>query len=388
MPVRNKRGAMKKLLYLVTEDWYFCLHRLPLARAARDAGYRVIVATNLDRHRELLEQEGFQVEPMAWSRSSMSPLQAIREIRQIVRVYRKYKPDIVHHVALKPSLYGSTAARWLGLAPVVNNFAGLGQAFSGTGFRAALLRSVLTGAFRLLIRRRCSIVIVENSDDRQYLIARAGLPERGVALILGVGVNEQNFACKDKRESPIPVVTMVSRLLWPKGVGELVEAGRILRSRQLAFRIWLVGNPDEASRVSVPVGDLQAWNADGALEWLGHHNDIPRILSESSIAVLPSYYREGIPRSLLEAASCGLPLVTTDMPGCREIVRHEVNGLLVPPRDPVALADALEKLIRDPELRKRMGEAGRKMVLDRFTERHIVGQTLEVYRELLAKTEA
>ena len=371
------------ILFLVTEDWYFVLHRLPIARAALQSGYKVLIATQLSEHRDMLEAEGFCVIPMKWRRSSMNPLHALGEIRQILGIYRKYTTDLVHHIALKPSLYGSIAARWSGTAPVVNNLAGLGQAFSSTGLAASVIRQGLITAFRLLFRRHHSCTIVENTDDRQFLIDTVGMsPERAV-LILGIGVDEQRFAYHEETEQAVPAVVMVSRLLWPKGVRELVEAGRVLKARGINVVIRLVGKPDEASSVSVPQEALQAWHEQGDIEWLGHQDDIPKIWEQAAIAVLPSYYREGIPRSLLEAAACGRPVVTTDMPGCREIVEDGVNGYLVAPGDVDSLAVALEKLVSAPLLRARMGKAGREMVLQRFTERQVVGQTLDVYQGLL-----
>lgn len=374
---------VKTLLFLVTEDWYFVLHRLPIARAALRSGYQVLIATQLSVHRAQLEGEGFIVIPMAWRRSSMNPLHALGEIRQIRAIYRQYRPDLVHHIALKPSLYGSIAARLSGTAPVVNNLAGLGQAFSSTGMAAGLIRQGLITAFRLLFRGKHTCTIVENADDQAFLVSRIGLPEHQAVLIRGIGVDEQRFCYHDEQPQTVPAVVMVSRLLWPKGVRELVEAGRILRARGIGVQIRLVGKPDDASSVSVPESDLQAWHDQGDIEWLGHRDDIAQIWAQAAIAVLPSYYREGIPRSLLEAAACGRPVVTTDMPGCREIVEDGVNGYLVLPRDVVSLADALEKLIRDPLLRARMGRAGRERVLQHFTERQVVGQTLETYHALL-----
>jgi glycosyltransferase involved in cell wall biosynthesis len=378
-------SKVNSILFLVTEDWYFVLHRLPIARAAQRSGYRVLVATQLSQYRELLEGEGFTVIPMVWRRNSMNPLHALGEIRQITAIYRNYKPDLVHHVALRASLYGSIAARLSGTAPVVNNLAGLGHAFSSTGRGAAVVRQGLIAAFRLLFRGKHTCTIVENSDDLAFLIDRIGLPEKQAVLIRSIGVDEQRFAFCEEQPQTVPAVVMVSRLIWPKGVRELVEAGRILRARGISVRVRLVGKADKASSVSVPENVLQAWHDQGDIEWLGHQDDIPRIWAQAAIAVLPSYYREGIPRSLLEAAACGRPVVTTDMPGCREIIEDGVNGYLVVPRDVVSLADALEKLIKDPSLRDRMGRAGRERVLQHFTERHVVAQTLDTYQDLLER---
>ena len=367
----------------MTEDWYFCLHRLPIARAARDAGFRVLVATQVHEHREVIEKEGFQLIPMRWTRSSLNPLHALSEVRQISAIYRKFQPDIVHHVALKPSLYGTVAGIITGISPVVNNLAGLGQAFSSEGMMAAVIRAGLRGAFRVLFSRAGTCTIVENSDDRHFLTSVVGIDGRAVALVRGIGVDVSRFMPVPEILNSIPTVTMVSRMLWPKGVGELVDAARILQKRGKPVNIQLVGVPDPSSRVSVPERQLLEWQAEGIVEWLGYREDVADIWQHSNIAILPSYYREGIPRSLLEAAACGRAIVTTDMPGCREIVLHGRNGLLVSPRSPAAIADAIDLLAGDPELRRRMGQVGREMVEREFAEEHVVAQTLDVYRALL-----
>ena len=371
------------ILFLVTEDWYFCLHRLPIARAARDAGFKVMVATQVKDHAQLIEREGFQLIPMKWTRRSMNPYRALSEVHQIAGIYRKYKPDLVHQIALKPSLYGSIAGIVTGVSPIVNNLAGLGQAFTSGGVFAALVRSGLVYAFRLLFRRAGTCTIVENSDDWRFLVTRVGLDKRTVALIRGIGVDVDLFQPRPENAQQTPTVTLVSRMLWPKGVGELVEATRILRGRGRQIKVQLVGIPDTSSRVAIQQEQLLKWQSEGIVEWLGYREDVPELWRHSHIAVLPSYYREGIPRSLLEAAASGRAIVTTDMPGCREIVRNGYNGLLVPPRDPVAIADALEQLLDDAELRQRMGRAGRELVENEFAEEHVVAQTLSVYRKLL-----
>jgi glycosyltransferase involved in cell wall biosynthesis len=377
------RPTSRGILFLVTEDWYFCLHRLPIARAARDAGFRIMVATQVRDHGEVLEREGFQVIPMCWTRGSLNPLHTLAELRQIIGIYRKHRPDLVHHVAVRPSIYGSIAAALTGVSPVVNNLAGLGLAFSSGGAYARLVRAVVTTAFRLLFGRPGNCTLVENSDDRAFLITKAGLDADSVILIRGVGVDIRRFAPTPEHLEGVPVVTFVSRMLWPKGVGELVEAAHILCERGVVVKVRLVGMPDTTSRVSVQEQQLAQWNSEGVIEWLGYRDDIPELWRASNIAVLPSYYREGVPRSLLEAAACGRAIVTTDMPGCREIVQHGINGLLVPPRDSQAIADAIQQLVEDPATRQHMGAAGRVLVEEGFSEEYTVEQTLAVYRRLV-----
>jgi glycosyltransferase involved in cell wall biosynthesis len=224
---------------------------------------------------------------------------------------------------------------------------------------------------------------VENSDDWRFLHEQVGLDKKTVILIRGIGVDVKRFLPSPENTGETSTVTLVSRMLWPKGVGELVEATRILRERGWPLRVQLVGTPDTSSRVSVPQDQLLEWQSEGVIDWLGYRDDVAELWRHSHIAVLPSYYREGIPRSLLEAAACARAIVTTDMPGCREIVRAGHNGLLVPPRDPHALADAIEHLLKNAETRQRMGKAGRELVEREFAEEHVVAQTLGVYRKLL-----
>lgn len=376
-------STQKNILFLVTEDWFFCLHRLPVARAARDAGFKVLIATQVDEHGEVIEREGFTLIPMRWRRRSLNPLHALSEVRQIAAIYRKHRPNLVHHVALKPSLLGSFAANITRTSPVVNNLAGLGHVFSSKGPLSALLRAGVIAGLKYFFRGVDRRVIVENADDAEYLISHIGLERGKVAVIRSIGVDIKRFSPSEEAFDGEMTVTLVSRLLWPKGIGELVEAARILRDRGLNTKVLLVGKPDAASRVSVPEEQLLAWQSRGLVDWLGYREDIPELWRHTHIAVLPSYYREGVPRCLLEAAACGCPIVTTDMPGCRDVVRHGISGLLVPPRDPVALADALEQLISDPEMRRRMGREGRKLVEEEFTEARVMKQTLELYLELV-----
>ena len=375
-------GKAPTILYLVTEDWYFVLHRLPIARQAYNNGCRIIVVTRIGEYGELLEKENFEVENLDWERKSVNPVQALLDLRKIKDIYDRYRPDIVHHIAIKPSIFGSIVALRSGPQCIVNNLAGLGSVFSDKGLRNRILRFILMASFRILFKQSNTVTIVENRDDRDFLLKRIGLAADSVALIRGIGVNTAIFDCSPEPEGK-PVVTMVSRLLWSKGVGILVEAARILVSRGASVTIRLVGTPDISNRDTVSEEQLQRWNDEGVVEWVGHKDDIAQTWRNTNIAVLPSYYREGVPRTLLEAASCCRALITTDMPGCREIVQHGVNGLLVPPQDPHALADAIEKLIGEPQLRSSMGLAGRSLVEKEFSEDYVVRETYALYERLL-----
>jgi glycosyltransferase involved in cell wall biosynthesis len=366
-----------KLLFLVTEDWYFVSHRLPLALAARDAGYAVTVAAREGAHGQMIRDAGLAFIPFELSRRGGN---AVMEIARLVSLYRRERPAIVHHVALKPVLYGSLAARLAGVTWVINAVAGLGWLFTSGGLVVRLARPVICTVLAKLLAAPDSRVIVQNPDDLA-LLKTAGVPQDHLRLIRGAGVDTALFT--PVSAPPLPVTVMlVARMLWAKGVGEFVAAARRLHGEGLSARFVLVGEPDPANPAAVPLADLQAWHGRDGIEWWGRREDMPVVLRQAHVACLPSY-REGLPKSLLEAAACGLPIVTSNTPGCREAVAEGDNGFLVPVRDADALAVALKKLILDAELRRRMGERSRARSLAEFSQEIVVRQTLALYRELV-----
>ena len=379
MPNHVKRP---KILYLVTEDWYFCSHRLAIARAARDAGIEVAVATRVQDHGTQIRKEGFTLIPLAWRRRAGNPLRELSALLELIRIYRAQRPDLLHHVAVKPALLGSLAALVSRSPRVVNALAGLGYVFASPSARARMMRPLIRLGFRLLLNRRGSRVIVQNPDDRDLLERLRIVARRRLVLIRGSGVDLARFRPTPEPVGP-PVVAFTSRMLWDKGVGVLVEAARLLKRNNVQIRVVLAGLPDPENPASVDEGQLKAWQEESVVEWRGFLADVPGLWAESHIAALPSYYGEGVPKSLLEAAACGRPIIAADGPGLREIVKHNENGLLVPPRDAKALADAIQTLAGAPDLRRRMGEKGRQMVAASFGEETVVRQTLDLYRALL-----
>jgi glycosyltransferase involved in cell wall biosynthesis len=301
-------------------------------------------------------------------------------IKQLVQLYRRERPDIVHHVALKPIVYGTLAA-WVARVPAqVNAVAGLGWLFTSTKRMIRLIRPAVRWTLVWLLNARGSLTIVQNPDDRTLLI-RTHLPETRLRLIRGAGVNTTSF-------HPVPApagsvcIVLATRMLWDKGVGEFVEAARLLTQAGVKARFVLVGEPDANNPASVPMATLRTWHGENGVEWWGRRDDMPAVFHTAHIACLPSYYREGLPKVLLEAAACGLPIVTTDAPGCREIVRDGDNGFLVPVRDTQALALALRNLIDNGALRAKMGQRGREIVLAEFSQERVIAETLAVYQEL------
>lgn len=368
---------MPKLLFFVTEDWYFCSHRLVLAVAAREAGFDVTVVTRVREHGEIIRRAGLGLIPFEISRRGMNPLREWRALAHLFTIYRREKPDLIHHVAIKPVLYGTLAARLAGVPHIINAMAGMGWLFTSAKLTARLVKPLVRLTFRILLRQ--SSVIVQNPDDAALV---AGMGLRDVHLIRGAGVDTQVFHPEPEPDGPLLLV-LPARLLWDKGVGEFVEAARQLKAWGIVARFALVGAPDSENPAAVPETQLTAWQDEGVVEWWGQRTDMPQIFAQAHIVCLPSFYGEGIPKSLLEAAACGRPIVTTDAPGCREIVQDGDNGLLVPLRDVPALTEALARLIAAPDMRRRMGERGRALALGGFSQERVIAETLAVYREAM-----
>jgi len=373
-----------KIIFFVTEDWYFWSHRLSIARAARDAGFEVLIATRIDQHKDLIDKEGFKLIPIGLKRRSKNVIKEFSSIIEIIRIYRREKPDIVHHVAAKPIIYGSWAARIAGISGVVNALAGLGLIFVAQGWKAKVLKRFVVFAFRTAFSAKNTVGIFQNPEDLKLFIDAGVIKSEKAALIRGSGVDTARFIPLPELGG-IPTIALASRMLWDKGVGEFVEAARILKKNGIGCRMILVGNPDPENPASIPEKILRKWHSEDIIEWWGHRDDMPEVFGQSNIVVLPTTYGEGVPKVLLEAASCGRAIVATDCPGCREIVRNNENGLLIPPYDSKALSNAIKILIKNPKLRSKMGAQGRKIVEAEFSEEIVVKQTMEVYERLLSK---
>jgi glycosyltransferase involved in cell wall biosynthesis len=371
-----------RLLLVVTEDWYFASHRFDLARTARVAGFDVALATRVSSWRGRIESEGIRVFPLQFMRrSSRQPWVELQAIRELASLYRDWKPDVVHHVAAKPVIYGGLAARRTGVKGVVAALAGLGHAFASERASARMLRPALLAAYRAALKQRHVRLIVQNPEDQRFVLEQRLVQQQELRVIRGSGVDTQVFH-PHADPGGVPTFVLVARMLWDKGVGEFVEAARMLQQRNVAARCLLVGEADPENPAAITREHLRRWHAEGHVEWWGHRSDIADVLAGVHVACLPSY-REGLPKSLLEAAACGLPLIATDVPGCREIAVHEQTALLVPPRNAAALAEAMTRLACDAGLRRRLGTAGRQRVCEHFSTERITGQTIALYRELV-----
>lgn len=374
----NIERKKPKLVFFVSEDWYFWSHRLALARAAQEAGYDVTVVTRLSTYGESIKKMGLKVEPINMVRKTRNVIAEVVSLLDIIKIFRRIQPDIVHNVAIRPIIYGSIAARLAGVQGVVNTLAGLGWAFGTESRKARIFRLFFSVAFRILLNR--GLMVVQNPDDKALLI-KIGINPSRIIVIRGSGVDLKKFVPASESDREM-VVLLASRMIWEKGVQEFVEAAKILHERGVNACFVLVGTPDTQNPSAIPESQLKAWHANGHIEWLGHQDDMPKVFHRAHIVCLPSYYREGVPKILIEAAACGRAIVTSDAPGCREIVRHRKNGLLVRPRDPLALADAINYLIENPGMRRHMGKVGREIAEAEFSMDLVIQKNLEVYKTL------
>jgi glycosyltransferase involved in cell wall biosynthesis len=372
---------MAKVLYLVTEDWFFASHFLPMARAAREAGFEVMVAARVRNHVDRLKVEGLRVIPLDIERRSLGTIEGLRNFIRTYRIVRAERPDIVHCIALRPIVVGGLAARMAGAGALVLAPTGLGQLWIEQGFAVRLVRSIIRLAIARLRGPHTRFLFENRDDPAEFDLDPAG-PE--VTIVGGAGVDPKDFPVEPEPAAPPVKVAVVSRMIAAKGIAEAVEATRRARALGAPIELDLYGAPDPSNRDAISEEALRQWSREPGIAWHGHTDDVAKVWREHHAALLLSYYREGLPRTLLEAAAAGRPIITSDAPGCRELVRHGQEGILVPPRDIETAAQALVELAGDPALRKRLGTAGSARVREQFTEAAVRQAVGGLYRSLLS----
>lgn len=372
---------MTKVVLVSRCAWTLFNFRQGQMRALRGRGDEVVGGgAGGDGYEPRIRDLGVRFEPLPIGLRALDPLGDIRLFWRMVRWYRAERPDVVHHFTIKPVIYGSLAARLAGVPRVINSVEGLGTVFASE--RIGWLRRAVEFQYRLALRA-ATFTFFLNRDDRDLFVNRGLVAPQKAGLIPGCGVDTAHFAPRPPEDEAKPpgVVRflMLARLLRDKGVYEYAEAARIVRAEHPNAEFVLLGGRDERNPTVVPQADLEKWQAEGVLCWLGETDDVRPVIAGADVIVLPSYYREGVPRSLLEAAAMGKPLITTQNVGCREAVDDGVNGLLVPVRDANALAGAMKNLLRDPEMRERMGRAGREKAVREFEEKVVLDRVIAAY---------
>ena len=373
--------SSKKILLVTNVPEFFLSHRLPVALAAKKSGYEVHVATAYGPEVDKIQAQGFTHHIVPFSRSGQKPLNELVTLLRLIAVFRKIKPSLVHLITIKPVVYGGIAARIAGVRSVVCAVSGLGTVFLAETKLAQFRKWFVSSLYQSAFKHKQLAVIFQNPDDRDTLVAMKVLRSEQVRMIRGSGVNLEQYPFVPEPDTK-PVVVMAARLLRDKGVFEFVEAARILVKRGVDVQMRLIGSPDPGNLTSVTQQHLALWAAENHIELLGYRTDIAKQYAAANIVCLPSY-REGLPKGLVEAAACGRVVVTTNVPGCRDAISPNETGLLVPVKDAVALADAIQKLVESPGLRKKMGIAGRALAEEAYAIEKIVAQHMEIYQEML-----
>ncbi len=371
-------------MFFANTDWYLYNFRRALALAVRDSGHEVILVSPPGPYEDRLEALGLRWIAAPMERRSLNPLRELAFIIWLRKLIRAEGIDLVHGFTIKSAVYGAVAARFSGNRSRISAVAGLGYVFTSRDWRARFLRPFVSSMMRFAMNGKKARLILQNPDD-VALFGTAGIVDSSrIRLIRGSGVNCSQFsqcAVRTSLEEPLRIL-LAARLLWDKGIAEYVEASKILKTQGRSVHFLLAGDPDPGNPDAVPEPAITAWEEEGLVEWLGHVDDMPALFASVHALALPTAYGEGVPRSLIEAAACGLTLVATDAPGCREVITNEVNGFLVPLRNAEALAVAIARIADNPELAVRMGQAAKAKALLEFDERIVIDQTLAVYDEL------
>ena len=365
-----------KFVFVANLSWNFYNYRLPLITALKEAGHEVVLLAPRDGYTSRLTTAGFRTAHVPMSQRGTNPLSEAATLLHIYRFYRLERPDIVHHFTPKAVIYGSLAARAAGVPRIINTITGLGYVFTEDARRDWSLRPLTLQLYRIALAN--TVVLFQSAADMSRLTTLLGGGGKNFKLLAGSPVNLAKFKPEPEPEGT-PVVMMAGRLLREKGVEYFVEGARILRRDAVPARFVLVGKPDEGTRDGLTTPRIRAWADEGVLEWWGWRDDMEVVYPQAHIVCLPTYYAEGVPRSLVEAAACGRAIVATDIPGCRQVVRHGENGLLVPPRDAPRLAEAIGLLLRDPKRREAMGAKGREIAMRDFTSKQHLAEYFAVY---------
>ena len=367
-----------RIAFVVNRDRFFLSHFLERALSARDAGHDVVVLAPDTGSGRAIEAAGLRFVPVGMTRHGVSMAHLWAEVRSMRALYRQIRPDIVHHFGLRPIVVGTLAARFGAGPKIVNAPVGMGFAFASSSWKARLIRYPLLALLRIALNPRGSRVVFENAEDRAEMMRLGAVRGADAVVIRGAGVDVERFVPTPEPQGRATVL-FAARLIREKGVGVFVDAARLARAKGRDARFVIVGEVDRSSSTAVPESELQAWVDEGVVEWWGYRDDMPAVLAAASIFCLPTWYREGMPKVVLEAMACARAVVVTDTVGCREAVEHGISGLLVPPKDAVALADAIGSLLDDPLLRRRLAEGGRRRAVAEFSSERVIRETLALY---------
>ncbi|MEM6724663.1 MAG: glycosyltransferase family 4 protein [Bacteroidota bacterium] len=373
------QGKGKKLFIVVNVDWFFLSHRLPIALEAQRRGYDVTVFAEDTGDGIKIKEHGLKFIALPMVRSSTALLAEFKALRFFFKTYRKERPDIIHHVALKPVTYGSLATRFIKIPVVINALSGMGYVFADNGARSVIKNFVLS-IFKFAFNNPRLRFIFQNTDDLNLLLDTANVPKSRCYMIKGSGVELDQFAFSEEPvQEPIRIL-LPARMLWDKGVGEFIGAAKILKPKYGdRVEFILAGNADTGNLTGISEEELLEINKEGFVEWIGFQTNMIQVLTDSHIICLPTFYREGVPKALIEACAIGRPIVTTDVPGCRDLVQDGKSGYVVPIKNAEAVAEALEKMIEDKSLRLQMGKTAREIAETEYSLDIVLDKHFNIY---------
>jgi glycosyltransferase involved in cell wall biosynthesis len=374
-----------KFVFYANTDWYLYNFRLSTALQLKEEGHEVVMLSPPGEFGDRFAGHGMRWVRLSMDRASLNPVREAGVLRDLTRVLREERPDLLHNFTVKCAIYGAIAARAAGVPAVVNAVAGMGYVFASDRMLARTLRPMVKLLMRGTLGGKQSRLILQNPDDADAFVRARLVPEHHIRVIRSSGVNLERFLPVVPVAEPRPLrVLLAARLLWEKGIGEYIEAARMLRAQGRNIDFVIAGSPDPGNPRSVSREQVESWVAEGLVDWRGHVEDMPVLMRSMDVIALPSYYREGVPKSLIEAAACGLAVITTNLPGCREVVsEHGVDGLHVEPRCARSLAERIAQLDDDRPLVRRLGDSARRKAMEHFDEQMVIRRTIEVYDELL-----
>ena len=374
-----------KFVFYANTDWYLYNFRLSTALRLKAEGHDVVMLSPPGEYGERFSAHELRWIQLTMDRASLNPLREAQTIRALTRILRAERPDLLHNFTVKCAIYGALAARAARVPAVVNAVAGMGYVFASDAMLARTLRPMVKLLMRGTLGGKQSRLILQNPDDADAFVRARLVPQQHIRVIRSSGVNLERFLPVVASPEPRPLrVLMAARLLWEKGIGEFIEAARMLRAQGRNIEFVIAGSPDPGNPRSASREQAEGWVAEGLVDWRGHVDDMPTLMRSMDVIALPSYYREGVPKSLIEAAACGLAVVTTNLPGCREVVSEDgVDGLHVEPRCARSLAERLAMLDDDRVLVRRLGDEARRKAMEHFDEQMVIRRTIEVYDELL-----
>lgn len=374
----------RTLLYFVNVDWFFISHRLPIALKALQQGFHVVIACHFTTHREQLESMGFETYEIPFSRSGVGLLSEMKTLLKVRQVISLTRPNIIHSITIKPVIYSGLMRKTLfRKSAMVSAISGLGYVFTSPTLHARLIKLTVSLLYKISLSGKRKIVIFQNTSDENILSNIVGLTRDDKVLIKGSGADLNVYNYKPEMDDCSVKVSMACRLLKDKGVYEYIEAAKLVKEKFPGVDFLLIGTPDIENPNSVMLHEIEKWANDGIVKYLGHRTDIAEIFSQSNIVCLPSFYGEGVPKVLIEAAACGRAIVTTNNPGCKDAIIHGQTGLCVPIKDSQALAGAIISLIEQPELRRKMGIAARDFAEQEFDVNSVVDKHMSIYNRLI-----